>query len=137
MSAKETFDLFCKECLIEDAGAACYGSDVMILYKDWMRYNPGKIVLLKPAFLKLMDEKFEKFEKYGEKQYKGVRPSEDYDPASLRAPAPAPAKNHAPITLCDAVCDLFRDNIRQRMYPMTVEEAERFTRDLTMWLKSH
>lgn len=130
MSAKETFDLFCKECLIEDAGSVVKVTDVLMLYKDWMRYNPGKIVLLKPALLKLLNEKFEKC---GEKEYKCVRINEDYDPV----PTPAPAKNHAPITLCDAVCDLFRDNIRQRMYPMTVEEAERFTRDLTLWLKSH
>ena len=133
MSAKETFDLFCKECLVEDSDIPTRAADVALRYRDWARYNPEKIVLLKPALLKFMDEKFEKG---GEKQYTSyiVRIKDEWDTLS---PAPAPVKNQAPITLCDAVCDLFRDNIRQRMYPMTVEEAERFTRDLTMWLKSH
>ena len=52
----DAFAAFCQECLVREVGAEVSGVDVMVRYKEWLRYNPGKKVMTKGAVLAKMAE---------------------------------------------------------------------------------
>jgi phage/plasmid-associated DNA primase len=42
---------FCQDCLIKEVGAEVRTNDILIRYKEWTRFNPGKKQMQKPALL--------------------------------------------------------------------------------------
>jgi P4 family phage/plasmid primase-like protien len=52
----DSFAAFCQECLIKEAGTEVRAQDVLIRYKEWIRFNPGKKPMQKPAVLLKMAE---------------------------------------------------------------------------------
>ena len=38
----DAFAAFCQECLIREVGAETRANDVLMRYKDWVKFNPGK-----------------------------------------------------------------------------------------------
>jgi len=52
----DAFAAFCQECLVKEVGAEVKANDVLVRYKEWMRFNPGKKVMQKPAIIQKMAE---------------------------------------------------------------------------------
>jgi len=139
---KETFDLFCAECIVEELGAEMRATDMMIRYKEWLRYNPGKKVMTKAVMLKMADEKYEKC---AAGIYKGVSCFTD-EPApapALPVPIPLPLpvlpslaqeKRKVPHTIREMTCDMLRLSIHDKMTLMPIDQADNFVWDLKFWL---
>ena len=73
----DSFAAFCQECLVKEVGAEVRANDVLVRYKEWTRFNPGKKVLQKPQILQKMEEIYGKPVDAGGKVYAGVRIAED------------------------------------------------------------
>ena len=67
------FAAFCNECLVREVGAEVQAVDIMVRYKDWMRYNPGKKVMTKAIVLTKMGEMYGSPIDTGGKVFVGVR----------------------------------------------------------------
>ena len=52
----DSFAAFCQECLVKEAGTEVRAQDVLVRYKEWIRFNPGKKPMQKPAVLLKMAE---------------------------------------------------------------------------------
>ena len=67
---------FCQDCLIKEVGAEVRANDILIRYKEWTRFNPGKKQMQKPALLiKLAELYGQPIE--GGKMFVGVRIAEE------------------------------------------------------------
>jgi len=72
----DSFASFCQECLVKEAGAEVRAQDVLVRYKEWIRFNPGKKPMQKPAVLLKMAEVYgQPIE--GGKLFVGVRITEE------------------------------------------------------------
>jgi P4 family phage/plasmid primase-like protien len=67
----DAFAAFCQDCLIKEAGAELRANDLLLRYKEWNKYNPGKKVMPKPALLQKMSDTYGSIE--GGKVFVGVR----------------------------------------------------------------
>lgn len=56
----DSFAAFCQECLVKEVGAEARANDILIRYKEWCRFNPGKKVLQKPAVVAKLAEVYGK-----------------------------------------------------------------------------
>ena len=54
----DAFAAFNQECLIKEAGAELRTNDVLLRYKEWRKYNPGKKEMAKPALLQKLTDTF-------------------------------------------------------------------------------
>jgi len=56
----DAFAAFSQECLIKEVGAEARANDILIRYKEWMKYNPGgnKKVMQKALILQKMTEHY-------------------------------------------------------------------------------
>ena len=52
----DAFAAFAQDSLVREVGAELRASDMLVRYKEWMRYNPGKKTMQKPALLLKMAE---------------------------------------------------------------------------------
>lgn len=52
----DAFAAFCQECLIREVGAETRANDVLMRYKDWIKFNPGKKQLQRKDLLVRMGE---------------------------------------------------------------------------------
>ena len=52
----DAFAAFSQDCLIREVGGEVRANDVLIRYKEWARFNPGKKTMQKPAILLKMAE---------------------------------------------------------------------------------
>ena len=73
----DAFAAFCQECLVREVGAEVSGVDVMVRYKDWLRYNPGKKVMTKGAVLAKMAEVYGAPIDGAGKMFAGVRVADE------------------------------------------------------------
>jgi P4 family phage/plasmid primase-like protien len=69
----DAFAAFCQECLVKEVGAEVRVNDILIRYKEWMRFNPGKKVMQKPAVIQKMAEIYGQPIDVGGKVFAGVR----------------------------------------------------------------
>ena len=69
----DVFAAFSQECLVREVGAEMSGVDVMVRYKEWMRYNPGKKCMTKVAMLAKMSDVYGAPVDPAGKIYAGVR----------------------------------------------------------------
>jgi P4 family phage/plasmid primase-like protien len=67
----DAFAAFCQDCLVKEAGAELRANDLLVRYKEWNKYNPGKKVMPKPALLQKMSDTYGSIE--GGKVFMGVR----------------------------------------------------------------
>jgi putative DNA primase/helicase len=67
----DAFAAFCQDCLVKEAGAELRANDLLVRYKEWNKYNPGKKVMPKPALLQKMSDTYGSIE--GGKVFVGVR----------------------------------------------------------------
>lgn len=72
----DSFAAFCQECLIKEMGAETRAQDILVRYKEWIRFNPGKKPMQRPAVLLKMAEVYgQPIE--GGKLFAGVRIAEE------------------------------------------------------------
>ena len=71
----DAFAAFCQDCLIKEVGAEIRANELLVRYKEWNKYNPGKKVMTKPALLQKMSDTYGSIE--GGKVFLGVRLVED------------------------------------------------------------
>jgi phage/plasmid-associated DNA primase len=69
----DAFAAFCQECLVKEVGTEVKANDVLVRYKEWMRFNPGKKVMQKPAIIQKMAELYGQPIDAGGKVFAGVR----------------------------------------------------------------
>ena len=69
----DVFAAFCQECMVREVGAEVQANDIMVRYKEWMRYNPGKKVMTKVAVLAKMSDVYGAPVDPAGKIYAGVR----------------------------------------------------------------
>lgn len=71
----DAFAAFCQECLLKEIGAEVRANDILVRYKEWMKYNPGKKQMQRPAIMQKMADL------YGQpidgKVFAGVRIAEE------------------------------------------------------------
>lgn len=76
----DSFNSFVSERLVREMGAELRIADLMVIYKDWCKYNPGKKVLQKKEIIERMKSL------YGapidNKLFVGVRPAEEGEDTS-------------------------------------------------------
>ena len=77
----DAFAAFCQDCLLKEVGAEVRTNDVMVRYKDWTRFNPGKKVLQKKDILAKMTEAYGQ-PIDGGRVYVGVRMAEEGEDVS-------------------------------------------------------
>ena len=73
----DAFAAFCQECLIREVGAEARANDVLIRYKEWMRFNPGKKPMQKTAVLQKLGELYGAPIDGAGKVFAGVRIAEE------------------------------------------------------------
>lgn len=73
----DSFAAFAQECLIREVGAELRANDLLIRYKDWCKYNPGKKVLQRPAVVQKMTEAYGKPIDPAGRVFGGVRLAEE------------------------------------------------------------
>jgi P4 family phage/plasmid primase-like protien len=73
----DVFAAFCQECLVREIGAEIPAGDVMIRYKDWLKFNPGKKVMTKTVILAKMGEVYGSPIDAAGKVFAGVRLVDD------------------------------------------------------------
>ena len=73
----DSFAAFAQDCLIREVGAEVRANDLLIRYKEWCKYNPGKKVLQRPAVLAKMGETYGKPIDAAGKVFGGVRIAEE------------------------------------------------------------
>ena len=73
----DSFAAFAQECLIREVGAEVRANDLLIRYKDWCKYNPGKKVLQRPAVVQKMTEIYGKPIDPAGRVFGGVRLAEE------------------------------------------------------------
>ena len=74
----DAFASFCQDCIVKEVGAEVRANDVLIRYKEWNRFNPGKKVMQKPAVLLKMGELYgQPIDVSGAKVFAGVRLAEE------------------------------------------------------------
>jgi P4 family phage/plasmid primase-like protien len=71
----DAFAAFCQDCLIKETGAEIRANELLVRYKEWNKYNPGKKLMTKPALLQKMSDTYGSIE--GGKVFLGVRLVED------------------------------------------------------------
>jgi len=69
----DSFAAFCQECLVKELGAEVKVNDVLARYKEWIRFNPGKSQLQKPAIMSKMVELYGKTVDTAGRVFGGVR----------------------------------------------------------------
>jgi len=69
----DAFASFCQDCLMREVGAETKANDILIRYKEWSRYNPGKKPMQKPAVLLKMAELYGQPIEAGGRMFVGVR----------------------------------------------------------------
>ena len=69
----DSFAAFCQECLVKEIGAEVKVNDLMGRYKEWIRFNPGKSQLQKPAIMAKMIEMYGKTVDTAGRVFGGVR----------------------------------------------------------------
>jgi len=73
----DSFAAFCQECLVKEVGAEVKANDVLVRYKDWCRFNPGKKVLQRPAVISKMAELYGKPVDAAGRVFAGIRLAEE------------------------------------------------------------
>jgi P4 family phage/plasmid primase-like protien len=71
----DAFAAFCQDCLVKEAGSELRANDVLIRYKEWNKYNPGKKIMTKPALLQKLTDIYGAID--GGKIFVGVRLMEE------------------------------------------------------------
>jgi P4 family phage/plasmid primase-like protien len=72
----DAFAAFCQECLLREVGAEARAGDILVRYKEWSRFNPGKKQLMKKDILQRMTDLYgQPLE--GGKVFAGVRIAEE------------------------------------------------------------
>jgi len=78
----DSFAAFAQECLVKEAGAEVKANDVLMRYKDWCKYNPGKSALQRPVVINKMGEMYGKPVDTAGRTFAGVRLAEDGEDVS-------------------------------------------------------
>ena len=73
----DSFASFCQDCILKEAGAETRANDILMRYKEWCKYNPGKKVLPKPAVLLKLTELYGAPIDGAGKIYAGIRIAEE------------------------------------------------------------
>ena len=73
----DSFASFCQDCILKEAGAETRANDILMRYKEWCKYNPGKKVLAKPAVLLKLTELYGSPVDGAGKIYAGIRIAEE------------------------------------------------------------
>lgn len=73
----DAFAAFCQECLIREVGAETRANDVLMRYKDWIKFNPGKKQLQRKDLLVRMGEVYGAPVDAASKIFVGVRIAEE------------------------------------------------------------
>jgi P4 family phage/plasmid primase-like protien len=73
----DAFVAFCQECLIREAGAEVRVNDVLIRYKEWTKFNPGKKVLQRKDIIQKLTEAYGAPIDAAGKVYAGIRITEE------------------------------------------------------------
>jgi P4 family phage/plasmid primase-like protien len=73
----DAFAAFSQDCLIREVGAECRSNDVLVRYKEWARFNPGKKQLQKKDILQKMAEVYGGPVDSAGKVFAGVRIAEE------------------------------------------------------------
>jgi len=71
----DAFAAFCQDCMVKEAGAEMRANDVLLRYKEWNKYNPGKKIMTKPALLQKLTDIYGAID--GGKIFVGVRLMEE------------------------------------------------------------
>jgi P4 family phage/plasmid primase-like protien len=77
----DAFAAFAQDCLLKEVGAEVRANDVLVRYKEWIRFNPGKKVLNKKDILAKMTEAYGQ-PIDGGRVYVGVRIAEEGEDVS-------------------------------------------------------
>jgi len=78
----DSFASFCQDCLVKEVGAEARANDILIRYKEWIRFNPGKKAMLKGPILQKLNELYGQPLDMGGKVYAGVRIAEEGEDVS-------------------------------------------------------
>lgn len=78
----DSFAAFAQECLVKEVGAEVKANDVLMRYKDWCKYNPGKSALQRPVVISKMSEMFGKPVDTAGRTFAGVRLAEEGEDVS-------------------------------------------------------
>ena len=73
----DAFAAFCQECLVREVGAELRVNDVLVRYKEWQRFNPGKKVLQKKEILQKMEDMYGRTVDNAGRVFSGVRIAEE------------------------------------------------------------
>jgi P4 family phage/plasmid primase-like protien len=77
----DAFAAFCQDCLLREVGAEVRTNDILVRYKEWIRFNPGKKVLNKKDIVAKMTEAYGQ-PIDGGRVYVGVRIAEEGEDVS-------------------------------------------------------
>ena len=69
----DAFAAFAQDCLVREPGAEARTNDVLVRYKEWSRFNPGKKVLQKKDIVQKLTDTFGKPVDSAGRVYAGVR----------------------------------------------------------------
>jgi P4 family phage/plasmid primase-like protien len=78
----DAFAAFCQECLIREVGAEARANDVLMRYKDWVKFNPGKKQLQRKDLLLKIGEVYGSPVDPAGKIFVGVRIAEEGEDVS-------------------------------------------------------
>jgi hypothetical protein len=82
----DAFAAFAQEVIVKEAGSEIRANDLMIRYKEWTKFNPGKKLLQKKDVLTRMEEVYGKPIDPAGKIFAGVRLVEEGEESENPAP---------------------------------------------------
>jgi P4 family phage/plasmid primase-like protien len=97
----DAFAAFAQDCLLREVGAEIRTNNILVRYKEWIRYNPGKKVLNKKDIISKMTEIYGN-PIYGGRVYVGVRIAEEGEDVSGNVISSAPGFSTATVAVVEA-----------------------------------